>query len=145
MPKNIVDIMSTPPPPFSTKVTKEQAPEQHSISPLDLCKNAMSKAVKGKFNKDRNLQPFIEKLPEIFTSVQKISTKSPLFEVGGYQPGHEFQSRTFATITSTFERNPNKEDEVTARRTATITPTVPQTNLPAVVPTGGEEHTKDIN
>ena len=92
MPENIADLVSTPPPPSLTKVTEEQVPKQHSISPLDLCKNAMSEAVKEKFDKERDLQAFIEKLPEIFTSVQKLSTKSPLFEVGGYQPGHEFQS-----------------------------------------------------
>ena len=78
-----------PPPPSLTKVTEEQVPKQHSVIPLDLCKSAMSEAVKAKFDKDRDLQAFIEKLPEIFTSVQKLSTKSPLFEVGGYQPSHE--------------------------------------------------------
>ena len=76
--------------------------------------------------------------------VQKLSTKSPLFKVGGYQPGHEFQSRTFATITSTFERNPDKEAEVTARRTVIITPTVPQADLPTTAPTEGEETKEDI-
>ena len=35
-PKNVIDIVSMPPPPSSTKVTKEQIPEQNSISPLDL-------------------------------------------------------------------------------------------------------------
>ena len=85
----------------------------------------MSEAVKEKFDKDRNSQEFIEKLPEIFMSVQNLSTKSPVFEVGGYQLGHEFQSQTFATITST----------------------VPQTNLRAGVPIKGEEEENivDIN
>ena len=90
--ENIIDLMSTPPPPYLTKVTEEQVPEQHSISPLNLWKNSMSKAVKEKFDKEKYLQAFIEKLPKISTSVQKLSTKSPLFKVGGYQPGHEFQS-----------------------------------------------------
>ena len=73
----------------------------------------MSEAMKAKFDKDRDLQAFIEKLPEIFTSTHKISTKEPLFEVSGYQPGHEAQSRTFTIITLTFERNLDKEAEVT--------------------------------
>ena len=98
----------------------------------------MLEAVKEKFDKNRYLQEFIEKLLEIFTSVQKLSTKSPLFEVGGYQPGNELQSRTFATITSTFERNPNKEAKVTAHHTATITLTGHQTNLPAAALTREE-------
>ena len=83
MPENVVDIVSTPPPPSSTKITEEIIPEQLSIRPLDLCKNAMSEAVKEKFDRDRDLQEFFEKLPEIFTSMQKLSTKAPLFEAGG--------------------------------------------------------------
>ena len=83
MPETVVDLVSTPPPPSPTKITEELVPEQLSISPLDLCKNAMLEAVKEKFYRDRDLQEFIEKLPEIFTSVQKLSTKAPLFEASG--------------------------------------------------------------
>ena len=92
MPENVIDLVSMPPPPSTTKVIEEHITEQHSIIPLDLCKSAMSKAVKEKFDKDRDLQEFIEKLPEIFRSAHKISIKSPLFEFNGYQPGHEFHS-----------------------------------------------------
>ena len=52
--KNVVDIVSTPPPPSPTKITEELIPEQLSISPLDLCKNAMSEAVKEKFDRDKD-------------------------------------------------------------------------------------------
>ena len=83
MPENVVDLVSTPPPPSSTKITEELVLEQLSISPLDLCKSAMSEVMKEKFDQDRNLQDYIEKLPEIFTKVQKLSTKAPLFKVGG--------------------------------------------------------------
>ena len=138
MPKNVVDLVSTPPPPSMTKVIEEIVTKQLSVIPLDLCKSAMSEAVKAMFDKDRDLQAFIEKLLEIFKSTHNISTKSPLFEVGGYQPGHESQSRTFATITSNFKRNPNKEAEVVARRTSTITLTIPKADLPATASTGGE-------
>ena len=69
MPETVVDLVSTPPPPSSTKITEELIPEQLSVSPLDLCKNAMSEAVKEKFDQDRDLQDYIEKLPEIFTKV----------------------------------------------------------------------------
>ena len=58
-------------------------PDPHSISPIDICKNAMSETLKEKFDRDRDLQEYIEKLPELLTSVQKLSTKPPLFEVGG--------------------------------------------------------------
>ena len=86
--ENVVDLVSTPPPPSPTKVTKELVLEQLSIIPLDLCKSVMSEAVKEKFDRDRYLHAFIEKLPDIFTSVQKLSTKAPLFEAGGSrQPG----------------------------------------------------------
>ena len=66
-PENIVDLVSTPPPPSPTKITEEQVLAPQSVSPLDLCKSVMSKEVKEKFDKDRDLQAFIEKLPELFT------------------------------------------------------------------------------
>ena len=138
MPENVFNLVSMPPPPSPTKITEEQVLAPQSVSPLDLCKSAMTKAVKAKFDKDRDLQEFIEKLPEIFMSAHKISTKAPLFKTGGYQPGHEFQSRTFATITSTFERNPDKEAEVIACRTSTITSTVPHTDPLATALNGGK-------
>ena len=64
----------------------------------------------------------------------------------GYQPGQDAQSRTFATITSNFERNPDKEAEVIALRSSTITLTVPipQANLPATALTEEEETEEDI-
>ena len=62
----------------------ELIPEQPSISPLDTCKNAMSETVKEKFDRDRDLQAYIEKLPELLTSVQKLATKAPLVEAGGF-------------------------------------------------------------
>ena len=49
-PENAVHLMSTPPPSSPAKITKELVPEQFSISPLDLCKSAMSKAVKEKLD-----------------------------------------------------------------------------------------------
>ena len=102
--ENIVDLVSTPPLPSPTKVTEELAREQLSISPLDLCKSVMSEAVKEKFYRDRDLQAFIEKLPEIFTSIQKLSTKAPLFEAGGSrQLGQVLQGlKNFATLNSVF-------------------------------------------
>ena len=36
MPENVVDLVSTPPPPSPTKITEELLPEQLSISQLDL-------------------------------------------------------------------------------------------------------------
>ena len=113
--ENIVDLMSTPPPPSLTKITQELIPEQLSISPLDISKNAMSETVKEKFDRDRDLQEYIEKFPQSLTSVQKITTKAPLFKAGGSrliipQHGQILQiSRTFAIASSTFERNPDKE------------------------------------
>ena len=81
-------LVSTPLPPSPTKITEELIPQQLSVSPLDLCKNAMLQAMKGKNDRDRYLQAYIEKLPEIFTTVQRLSTKAPLFEAGGSrQPG----------------------------------------------------------
>ena len=94
----------------------------------------MPEAVKEKYDRGRDLQEYIEKLPEIFTMVQKLSTKAPLFEAGGSrQPGQVLQRlKNFATMTSTFERNLDKESEVVARRITSITLTNPE-------PTGDEE------
>ena len=44
--ENVFDLVSTPPPLSPTKITKELIPQQFSVSPLDLCKNAMSEVVK---------------------------------------------------------------------------------------------------
>ena len=138
MPENVVDLVSTPPPPSPTKITKEQVPAPQSVSPLDLCKCVMSEEVKAKFDKDRDLHAFIGKLPELFTSAQKISTKSPFFTIGGYQPGEKTQYRIFTTIMSNFKRNPDKEAEVIACWSSTITPTIPQANLLATASIEGE-------
>ena len=45
-PENVIDLVSTPPPPSPTKVTEEQVLEQHLVSPLNLWKSTMSEAVK---------------------------------------------------------------------------------------------------
>ena len=152
-PENIIDLVSMASPPSPTKVTEEKIPEQQSINQLNLYKSAMSEAVKEKFDRDRDLQDYIEKFPTIFTQVQKLSTKSPLFEVGGYplpvpQTGQiPHKPNIFATITSTFEKNPEKEAEVAGCWTSTIPLTVPEPHLPATDPTRGEEeeNIEDIN
>ena len=105
----------------------------------------MSKTLKEKFNRDRDLQAYIEKLPELLTSVQKLTTKAPLFEASGSrltapQPGQILQRlRTFAIATSTFERNLNKEAEVVPSWTTSIIPIDPKPNPPANELTGDEE------
>ena len=68
-PENVVDLVSMPPPLSPTKVIEELVPEQLSVSPLDFCKSAMWEAVKENFDRDRDLQAYIEKFPEIFTKV----------------------------------------------------------------------------
>ena len=105
----------------------------------------MSETVKEKFDRERDLQAYIEKLPELLTSVQKITTKYPLFETGGSrmtvpQLGQILQRlRDFATASSTFERNPDKEAEVVASRTTSIISIDPKPNPPANEPTREEE------
>ena len=145
-PENIVDLVSTPPPPSPMKITKEQAPTPQSVSPLDLYKSAMSKAVKEKFDRDRDLQAFFEKLPALFTSTQKISTKAPIFTSRGHQPGQGTQSPIVATISLIFERNLDKESKVIARRSSIIALTVrvTQADLPATAPTEAKM-SSDIN
>ena len=94
-----------------------------------------------------------EKFLEIFTKVQNLSTKAPLFEVKGSrlpvsQPSQVLQRpKTVAIIRSTFERNLDKEAEVIARRVTSITPTDPEPQPLAAKLTGGEEqeNMEDIN
>ena len=141
MAENVVDLVSTPPPPSATKITEELIPQHLSVIPLDLCKKAMLEAMKEKYDRDRDLQAYIEKLPEIFTTLQKISTKAPLFEAGGSkQPGQVLQRlNTFATVTSNFERNPKKEAKFITCRITSITLTTPEPHPPAPKPTRDEE------
>ena len=83
MAENVVDLVSKPPPPSLTQITQEEIPKLPSISLVDICKNAMPKILKERFDQDRDFQAYIEKLPELLTSVQNITTKCPLFEAGG--------------------------------------------------------------
>ena len=55
MTKNVVDLVSTPPPPSPTKITQELIPEHPSISPLNICMNAMWETMKENFDHDRDL------------------------------------------------------------------------------------------
>ena len=74
----------------------------------------MSETMKENFYHDKDLQAYIEKLPELLTSVQKLSTKAPLFKFGrsrlpAPQPGQVLQrSRTVEIISLTFQINPDK-------------------------------------
>ena len=53
--ENVVDLVSTPPPPSPTKITQDLILEPPSISPLNICKNSMSETLKEKFDRDRDL------------------------------------------------------------------------------------------
>ena len=77
-PEDIVNLVSTPPPPSPTPVVKEQASAQQSISPLDLYQRVIPETVKAKVDKDKEIKAFFETLPELFQSAQKIQTTVPL-------------------------------------------------------------------
>ena len=123
-PENVIDLVSTPPPPSSTKIIKEQALTQQLVSPLDLYKSAMLETVKEKFDRDTDLQAFFETLPVLFKSAQNISTQEPIYTERATQPP------IVATITWTFTRQPDKEGHVTGHLSSTIAPT----DLPATAP-----------
>ena len=120
MTENVVDTVSTPPPPSRTKIIQEALTAPPSISPIDICKNAMPETLKERFDQDIDFQAYIKKLPELLTFVQKITTKCPLFETGGCrqrfpQLGQIPQRpRIVAMLKSTFLRNPGKTTEVVA-------------------------------
>ena len=69
--ENIVDLVSTPPPSSPTQITQEDTPQIPTISPVDICNNAMPETLKEWFDQDGDFQAYIEKLPKILTSIQK--------------------------------------------------------------------------
>ena len=145
MAKNVIDLVSTPTPPSLTKIIQEALPAPPSTSPVDICKNAMSETLKERFDQDKDFQEYIEKLPELLTSVQKITTKCPLFEASGSrlpapQPGQVPQRpRTVVVISSTFQRNPENQAEVVASRTTSLIPMNLEPLPPVSEPTRNEE------
>ena len=80
---NIVDLVSTPPPPYPTQITQEYNPQVPTISPVNICKNAMPKTLKRRFDQDGDFQAYIENLLKLLTPIQRITTKCPLIEVSG--------------------------------------------------------------
>ena len=50
--ENIVDLVSTPPPPSPTQITEEYTPQIPTIIPVDICKNAMPETLKERFDQD---------------------------------------------------------------------------------------------
>ena len=81
----------------------------------------MLETLKERFDRDRDFQAYIEKLSDLLTSMQKITTKMPLFETGGSrkpapsQPSQIPQKLRFVgVITSKFVRNPDKTSQVVA-------------------------------
>ena len=105
----------------------------------------MPETLKERFNWDIDLQAYIEKLSELLTMVQKLSTKCLLFEVGGSrlparQPDQVPQRpRTVAVISSTFQRNPDKQAIVVASWTTSVIQTVSEPHPPAFEQIGDEE------
>ena len=57
-PEDVVDLVSTPPPPSPTPVVEEQELAQQSFSPLDLDKSRIPESVKEKVDKDKDLKDF---------------------------------------------------------------------------------------
>ena len=102
----------------------------------------MPETLKERFDQDSDFQAYIEKLPELLTSVQKITTKCPLIKASGSrqlippQPGQIPQNlRSMGIIKSTFLRNPDKTSQVVASQTSsfilTDIPHPPLANDPA--------------
>ena len=55
MAENVMDLVSTPPPPSPTKITQELILEPPSISLINICKNSMSETMKKTIDHDRDL------------------------------------------------------------------------------------------
>ena len=93
----------------------------------------MPKSLKDRFDEDKDFQAYIEKLPELLTFVQKITTKCPLFEAGGSRqlvPSQPIQitqkPRYVGVLKSTFVRNPDKTAQVILHHNRHRTPSTSQ-------------------
>ena len=87
----------------------------------------MPKTLKERFDHDDDFHAYIEKFPELLTSVQKITTKCLLIKASGSrhlippQPGQIIhKSRSVGVIKSTFVRNPDKIAQVVSSRTSSL-------------------------
>ena len=52
MDENIVDLVSTPPPPSPTQITQEDNPQIPTISLVDICKTAIPETLNERFDQD---------------------------------------------------------------------------------------------
>ena len=95
MPENVVDLVSTPPPPSPTLVVEEQASVQQSASPSGVYQREILETVKAKVDQDAELKAFFATLPALFQSAHKIQTTAPLYA----------SKNPYANITTTFTRN----------------------------------------
>ena len=89
----------------------------------------MMETLKERFDHDGDFQAFIEKLTELLTSIQKITTKCPLIQsssprqILSQQIGLIAQKpRSAGTIKSIFLRNPNKTSQIVTSRTSSFIP-----------------------
>ena len=118
-PEDVVDLVSTLPPPSSTPVVEEKSPAQYSVSPLDLYKSRILESVKEKVDKDTELKAFFEMLPELFQSAQKIHTRTLLYTSSRTKP------QVITHLTSTFTRS-NQEGDIIGHVNSTIEHINPQ-------------------
>ena len=52
MDENIIDLVSTPTPPYPTQITQKDNPQIPTIIPINICKNAMPETLKERFDQD---------------------------------------------------------------------------------------------
>ena len=114
----------------------------------------MPETLKERLDQDGDFQAYIEKLPELLTSVHKTTTKFPLIEASAsrqilsQQIGQIPQKpRSVGVIKSTFVRNLDKTSQIVTSRTSSIIPFnishQPPSNEPAR--DAEEDNLEDIN
>ena len=75
---NSIDLNSTPPPPYPTKIVQEEIPNPTVFSSSNPYIYVMPKILKENFDKDADLQQFINDLPNIFCNSQQINNTHSL-------------------------------------------------------------------
>ena len=78
-----IDLNTTPPSPSPTQIVQEEVPNPTFVTPTYM--QALSENIHTKFDKDTDLQEFINQLPIIFPFFQQLNTRKLVVDLGPSQ------------------------------------------------------------
>ena len=99
-----IDLNTTPPPPCPTQIVQEEVPNPNYVPPTIPYMQALSEKLKQKFDKYKDLQDFINQLPNLFSSIQQLNKTNPIVNS---RPHDKFlQSPNTLTSYKSLHQNP---------------------------------------